>query len=149
MNTKPITFSGLVVRSGLCIAALFLIYMIFGPPNYVELELINVILYIFIVPAVLILVTIILAIIIANLFWYVPAVNNWWLNNTFAQISCCLVSIGLLIFPIFYNYSNANEKNGVTEFINIYAITGWFLTALCFFIIQPKSILKKTGKTAV
>ena len=65
-------------RLGLAAVALAIIYLKFGPPSYDEVDLVNEVIYLLIVPFFLISGTIAICFLIGLPIRLIPKVFNWW-----------------------------------------------------------------------
>jgi hypothetical protein len=121
-------------RLGLAVVALALIYLKFGPPSYEEVDLVNEIIYLLVVPLFLIGGTIAVCFLIGMPIRLIPKVFNWWYRHPLIPTILLVIGISfcfLSIQPQFISYQKDLEKiePSVKQIPNFNILTiGWFLT---------------------
>lgn len=135
---RPNSILLFIGRLVICFVLLFIIYLFYGPVKDVEVETINEILYLFIIPIILIPLTIGICLIVGLPIRLSSKIYNWWLSNSYiAFIGLTLGFIIILLSPNFTNNIKIVE-NGVQtykDFPNETILgTGWFVTA--FFLLH-------------
>ena len=139
-------------RLGLALVVLSLIYLRFGPPGYEEVDLINSILYLMIVPLALIGGTIAICFLVGMPIRLIPKVFDWWCRHQ--VIPVILLTIGILccflsIQPQFIVTVTEAEGAGLTikKIPNSYIlVSGWFLTAFSLTHLYFKPLLNSVRK---
>ena len=134
-NTSIPFFIG---RLAISFVLLFVIYLFYGPAKDVEVEMINEILYLFIIPVLLIPVTIVVCLLVGLPIRLIPKLNKWWDSNPY--IGFIGLTLGLLMIFVSPNFTDTikiieNETERIKE-IPDYTILGigWFITA--FFLLH-------------
>lgn len=126
---------------------LFILYFIFGPAKNIEAELMNEILYIFIIPPILISITIGICLLLGLFIKRIPKIYKWWLSKPFITFLSLLIGLILLVLtlnPAFIETKTilVNDQETIQETPNNYLlIIGWFLTAFSSLHFYPKHFL--------
>ncbi len=130
-------FSSISITCRTVIAALVLcaIYLFYGPPDYVEMETINVVFYVFIAAPILITGTILISFLVGTPLRANQALFNWWYKRPFISLSGILVGIFLCrlsgnqtLMQQFGHPLTVDEQGNIIS--NFYLLcTGWFITA--------------------
>lgn len=122
----------------ICSIILFFIYLKYGPPKDVEVEMINEVLYLFIIPLLLIPGTIVVCLLLGLPLTLIPKINKWW--NSKSYIAFIGLTIGFAIILFSPNYADTIKiTENETEIIKIIPNEtilgiGWFMTA--FFLLH-------------
>ncbi len=120
-------------RVSITIIALSIIYIFFGPPSYVEAEMINEIFFLFIVPPILITGTILLSFLIGTPIRIIPKWSNWWYKRPYIAIILLLVGITLCCIsgqPQFQQSHVSNSEGEIVKASNFQILSaGWFITS--------------------
>ena len=136
----------LFCRIGISIVALVIIYLRLGPPSYEEVDLINSIMYLGLVPFILIGGTIALCFLVGLPITLSRSINNWWYARPY--IALIGLTIGILCCYI-SNLSQFKESESILlngENIirqipnNRFLIFGWFVTAFSLIHFYPESL---------
>ena len=117
---------------------LFVIYLFYGPAKDVEVEMINQILYLFIIPILLISGTIVVCLLAGLPMRLIPKFNKWWESKPY--IAFIGLTLGLVLIYLSPNFTGTktiieNETECLKQ-IPDYTILriGWFTTA--FFLLH-------------
>lgn len=120
----------------------FLLYFYFDPINQMwhEVEMINTIIYLMILPAVFIVCSIITVFVVGLPVRLVTKLHNWWRPKRYFQIAGILIGLTILYFSTKYFLStiemtDANNEKTIVSLKNLpLSLTGWFITA--FFLVH-------------
>jgi hypothetical protein len=122
-------------RTGVTVIVLSIIYIFLGPPSYVELEMINELFYLIVLPAVLISGTIFLSFLIGTPIRIIPSLFNWWYNRPYlvlifliTGVIICLLSIQTHFMESRIIILNEGEEIEYTPNFKLLSI-GWFITS--------------------
>jgi hypothetical protein len=117
---------------------LFIIYLFYGPAKDAEVEMINEILYLFIIPIMLIPGTIVICLLVGLPIRLIPKVHKWWYSNSY--IAFIGLALGFLTIYVSSNFTDTikvveNETEVIKQIPN-YTILGigWFTSA--FFLLH-------------
>gem|GEM_PF-1440312 len=135
---RPNSILLFIGRLVICFVLLYIIYFFYGPVKDVEVETINEILYLFVIPIILIPLTIAICLIVGLPIRLSSKIYNWWLSNSY--IAFIGLTLGFIIILLSPNFTNDIEivENGIQtykDFPNETILgTGWFVTA--FFLLH-------------
>ena len=83
---------GRSVFAGIVLSAIYLFY---GPPNYIEMEMINSVFYLLIVAPISVIGTILFSFLIGTPIRMIPSVFKWWYDHPYIPIS--LLAFGIVL----------------------------------------------------
>ena len=118
-DTKIFTFWANI---GITIFILLLIYIFLGPPSYVELELINLLFYLVIIPLPLIGGTILICCLVGIPIRLIPNLKNFWEAKPYISVLVFVIGFILLLFSI----KSENQTDREISLSWLLA-SGWFL----------------------
>jgi hypothetical protein len=123
---------------------LFVLYLIFGPATILELEMINEILWLIIIPFILIVGTIVSCIIVGLPIRIIQKVYDWWSARPMVSFFGLLTGLVLMTLTLNDGFMEkeiivVNKQELVKEVPNNYLLLfGWFLTAFFMLHFYPK-----------
>ena len=118
-----------------------MIYYNYGIPKDIETETINVILYIFIIPVILIGGTITICLLVGLPIRLIHKLYSWWLTNSYIAFIGLTVGLLIIIFSSHFTQTIKVIENRVETMKEIPNETvlevGWFVTAFFLLHIYP------------
>ena len=125
----------ILLRIGVTVIVLSIIYIFLGPPSYVELEMLNELFYLLVLPLILITGTIFLSFLIGTPIRAIPSLFKWWYNRPYivtifliTGIIICLLSIQTHFMESRTIILNEGEEIEYTPNSKLLCI-GWFITS--------------------
>ena len=146
--TLRISISSLIGKLTTCSVLLYTIYIFYGPPRNVELEMINMPLFLLIIPAILILSTIIVCFLLGLPIRMISSLREWWLSRPFVAFLILLTGLAILTLTWNSNFIDTqiilvNEEETIQETPNTYLLaTGWLFTAFSLLHFYPKQFFE-------
>jgi hypothetical protein len=143
----PSPFAHFLMNVGrwlLKILLLFVIYLFYLLPEDLELEFINEILYLIIIPVIFISGSILLCLLLGLPIRLIPKVKQWWYSKRYLGLAGLLLGLLLIVLSSTvcvhqYQALNKNGNCGSHNIPNYYLlITGWFVLSffLCHFSVE-------------
>ncbi|WP_460556422.1 hypothetical protein [Ferruginibacter profundus] len=146
------TLTSLFTRLVMALIILSSLYLRFGPPAYEEVDLINEIIYLLVLPFLLISGTIAGSFLLGMPIRLIPKLFNWWYRHPVmplllltAGIGCCFLSVQ----PQFIVTEIVARGAGfITQKIpeSTLLITGWFVTAFAITHLYPEPLFTAIKK---
>lgn len=136
--TRINSLSSFLGRIAICFFILLAVYFKYGPLNYAEVEMVNIIIYMLILPIVLIVGTIGICLIIGLPLLIIPKLEKWWNTNSYIAFIGLLMGIVLILCSPHVTESIKTIENNIEvkkEIPNeVVLAIGWFTTA--FFMLH-------------
>ena len=139
-------------RIVITIIALLIIYIFLGPPSYVDLEMINQMFYLIILPSIWISITIFLSFLIGTPIRAIPSLFNWWYNRPYIALACLIIGVLVCLLSKQAQFTEIRtiligevEEIERTPNVKILCI-GWFITSFSLTHLYFESFGKKLVK---
>lgn len=122
-------------RIGVNAIVLSIIYIFLGPPSYIELEMINELFYLVVLPVVLISGTIFFSFLIGTPVRVIPSVFKWWYDRPYIVTIFFITGIIICLLSIQTNFMESrtiilDEAEEIKHTPNFKLLCiGWFITS--------------------
>lgn len=114
---------------------LSIIYIFLGPPSYIELEMLNELFYLLVLPLILITGTIFFFFLIGTPIRVIPSLFKWWYNRPYILLIFLITGIIICLLSIQTHFMESRTmiidgEQGIEHTPNFKLLSiGWFVTS--------------------
>jgi hypothetical protein len=148
------SIGSILLRGGLTVLALLIIYFEYGPVRNVEVDMVNMLAYGLFLPAYLVFQTIVIALLAGTPIRAIQGVYNWWFRKPCIPLLLLVAGIVLCLL---------SDQDGFAEYIPVakdseetfkepfypFLYAGWFTTAFALLHFYPESLARFWKKDTI
>lgn len=148
---QRLSISTLVLQIIACYIILYALYVITGPLSYLEVDAINIIMYVIVVPNYLITATILVCVVMGLPLRLSASLNNWWLKKQRIPVTGIIVGFFLASNIVSRENFDSVATYTLTQPYPILLkeyfieISGWFICAFSALHCYPLKLLKSNA----